>query len=135
MASTKRQNVLPGSISTEGVAPTTEGDWLLGALDEVEGAAERVREVLAVTPEVLGRARQLRRANAPLAEIALQLLQSGGTARRRATEEFRTFDLAVANLRRGLVRALVDEEGASLTQVADAMGVSRQSVARLYHSQ
>jgi predicted DNA-binding protein (UPF0251 family) len=42
------------------------------------------------------------------------------------------YEHAVMLFRRGMVRALVDEGGLSLTEVARRMGVSRQGVARLY---
>jgi predicted DNA-binding protein (UPF0251 family) len=42
------------------------------------------------------------------------------------------YERAVMRLRGGVVRALIDEENVSLTELAQRMGVSRQVVARLY---
>jgi hypothetical protein len=112
----------------------TNGDWLLAALGEIEEAAGRVRVALAGAADIVAPIRELHRGGAPLTEVALQLMQRGGDSRRRANDAFRGFQIAVDSLRSRLIRVLVDEEGVSLTQVADALGVSRQVASRLYHA-
>ena len=38
-------------------------------------------------------------------------------------------------MRMGVIRAMIDEEGLSITDVAARLGISRQAGARLYRSQ
>jgi hypothetical protein len=72
-------------------------------------------------------------AGKPLDEIVHDLIAGGGRQKRLGSAEaFRQYEQAVASMRAGVVRALVDEDGLSLTEVSRRLGVSRQAAARLY---
>lgn len=110
------------------------GDWFLAKIDAVEQAAEAARAALGRAPEVLEPARADRIAGRPLVQIALDLAHRGGDARTDATLAYRGYEHALFELRAGVVRALIDEEELTLSQLAQAMGVTRQTVARLYRA-
>lgn len=110
----------------------THGDWLLARIDAVEQAAEVARAALGRAPDWLEPARADCVAGRPLIEIAQDLASRGGAARSDTAAAYRAYERAAFDLRASVVRALVDDEGLSLSQVARAMGVSRQTVARLY---
>lgn len=107
-------------------------DWLIAKIDNVEQAAEAVRAVLGRAREVLEPARQERLAGRSLIEIARDLSSRGAGTRSATASAYRGYEHAVLELRAAVVRALVDEEGLTLAQLAEAMGVTRQTVTRLY---
>jgi hypothetical protein len=109
-------------------------DWFLDRIDAVESAAAGARGALAVATETLAPARADRMAAMPLIAIAQRLIASGGGPRRAAAGAFRDYERAVAALRCGVVFALIRDEGATLTQLARAMGISRQAVAKMYRA-
>ena len=109
-------------------------DWYVASIDRVAGCAEAAHKALDRTVEALMHARQERVAGVALLDIVKGLVERGGReARRSATEAFREFDRAVTAYRGAAIRALVDEEGLTLSEVAGLTAVSRQMVARLYH--
>lgn len=110
------------------------GDWLLLRLDAVEQAALTARNALDNVAQVLAPARTQRAAGQPLALIALDLSDRAAERRRDTARAFAEFEKAVAALRASIVRVLVDEEGASFSALARAMGISRQAVTRLYEA-
>lgn len=110
------------------------GDWLLAKIDAVEQAAEAARGALSRAPEVLEAARADRIAGRPLPQIAQDLADRGGPARSHAARAYRAYERALFELRAAVVRALIDEEGLTLSQLAQGMGVTRQTVARLYRA-
>ncbi len=109
-------------------------DWFLVRIDAVEQAAEAARAALGRAPEVLEPARADRIAGRPLVQIALDLAKRGSEARADAALAYRGYEHALFELRAAVVRALVDEEELTLSQLAQAMGVTRQTVARLYRA-
>ena len=109
-------------------------DWFLAKIDAVEQAAEAARAALGRAPDVLGPARADRVAGRPLVQIAQDLANRGAEARTGTALAYRRYEHAVFELRAAVVQALVDEEGVSFSQLAQAMGVTRQTVARLYRA-
>jgi predicted transcriptional regulator len=49
-----------------------------------------------------------------------------------AVDAFHEYERAIASMRADVVRALVDEGGLSLTDVAKHLKISRQAASRLY---
>jgi DNA-directed RNA polymerase specialized sigma subunit len=110
-----------------------ETDWLLASLDEVERTAREAQDALAAAVRFLAETRREQDAGLPMAEIADGILSQGGRETRlQASSAMDLYERAVMRLRGGVVRALIDEENVSLTELAQRMGVSRQVVARLY---
>lgn len=109
-------------------------DWFLTKIDAVEQAAEAARAALARATDVLEPARADRVSGRPLTQIALDLADHGGSARTEAARAYRGYEHAVYELRAAVVRALIDDEGLTLSQLAQAMGVTRQTVSRLYRA-
>ncbi|MDQ1705642.1 MAG: hypothetical protein QOF18_2008 [Frankiaceae bacterium] len=108
-------------------------DWFAGA---VEGVAETGRQAcLAIETAVraLREGGEARNAGRSIVEVVDQLIAADGRETRlSAAEAFREYERAIASMRAGVVRALVDEGGLSLTDVARRMKISRQAAARLY---
>ena len=68
-------------------------------------------------------------------EVVDGLIGDGGREIRFASAEaFRDFERAVAAMRAGVARSLVDDHGLSLTEVARRLNISRQAASRLYQS-
>ena len=112
----------------------THDDWLIAKLEAVEVAAEAVRAALDDVAALLAPARAARVAGVPLPVIAQSLVETAAEPRRRTVEQFVLFEQSVGALRASVVRALVDDEGASFSGLAKAMGISRQAVTRLYRA-
>jgi hypothetical protein len=112
-----------------------DDDWYVAAIDDITRAAEELRAALDVTLAVLAPARQERLAGVGLVGIVSGLVARGGRATRVApTVAFREFERALTVYRGRAIRALVDEEHLTFTEVANLTGVSRQMIARLYNS-
>ena len=109
-------------------------DWLLSRFSAVARAAEEASRELAEVPDGLTQAYNERLAGVPLPEIARELAVSGAVVRRRIAASYRQYEHAVAELRADVIRALIDEEGVSLSTLARGMGISRQAVGRLYQA-
>jgi predicted DNA-binding protein (UPF0251 family) len=109
-----------------------DNDWLLVDFDRVERCGRAVRDTMADALLVLEPIRQERVTRLPLVRIAARLSSEGGQARRRVASAWEEYEKAVALLRSHVIRALVDEERVTLSQLASNMGVSRQTVKRLY---
>ena len=70
-----------------------------------------------------------------MSEIVDDLISSGGRdVRLGAAEAFRQFEREIQSMRLGVIRALIDEEGLSITDASARLGISRQAGARLYRS-
>ena len=110
------------------------GDWFLAKIDAVEQAAEAARAALGRAPELLEPARADRLAGRSLVAIAQYLASQGSQARTETALAYREYEHAVFELRAAVVRALVEDEGLTLSQLAQAMGLTRQTVARLYRA-
>jgi hypothetical protein len=125
---------------TSGRAATKVGavgeDWFVESIDNVQRAAAVLHEALDRTVESLMVARQERLDGASFKAIATSLVEGGHPLRmRRSVEEaFHAWADAFAALRGAAIRALVDEEGMTFSEVGRLADVSRQMVARLYRS-
>ena len=68
-----------------------------------------------------------------IVDIVDELITAGGRETRlSAADAFHEYERAIASMRADVVRALVDEGGLSLTEVAKRLKISRQAAARLY---
>jgi len=68
-----------------------------------------------------------------MSAIVDRLIGAGGRDTRLAAHDaFLEFERSIQLMRAGVVRALVDEEGCSLTEAARRLRISRQAAARLY---
>ena len=107
-------------------------DWC-ASIDRIEGAAHDLHEALERVMDALREARSRRLAGVGEVDIAQGLVARGGRALRLApTVAFREFEAALTDCRALMIRALVDEEHMTFTEVGGLIGVSRQMVARLY---
>jgi hypothetical protein len=113
-------------------------DWLAGAVERVAGAG---REACLAVEAAVGalragcEARNAGRSLVDVVDVVDELIAGGGRETRlRAAEAFREYERAIASMRAGVVRVLVDEGGLSLTDVARRMRISRQAAARLYET-
>ncbi len=71
-----------------------------------------------------------------MSEIVGDLIGGGGrNIRLEAAEAFRQFEREIQSMRVGVIRALIDEEGLSITDASARLGISRQAGARLYRSE
>jgi hypothetical protein len=108
-------------------------DWCIASVGRVEGAAHELHEALGRVMDALREARSGRLAGAGDVDIVNGLMARGGRALRLApTLAFREFEAAVTDYRASMIRALVDEEHLTFTEVGELTGASRQMVARLY---
>jgi hypothetical protein len=107
-------------------------DWYVDAIDAVRAAAARVHEALDSNVATLSVARQERAEGMALRGIVERTVERGGPATRRSVDEaFRGYTDAVTAYRSLTVRALVDEESMTLTDIGRLAGISRQMVSRL----
>lgn len=110
-------------------------DWFVAAVDEVERAGRAASSALDDVIRELQSARQARRAGRPIGEIVDELIAAGGReSRLSAADAFDHYERAVASMRAAVVRALVDDDGQTFTEVGRRLGVSRSMVARLYRT-
>lgn len=71
-----------------------------------------------------------------MSEIVEALISGGGRdIRLGAAAAFRQFEREVQSMRVGVIRAMIDEEGLSITDASARLGISRQAGARLYRSE
>jgi len=97
-----------------------------GAANDLNEALERVMDVLRGGPEQTS-------CGVRVVDITQDLVAHGGRETRLApTVAFRGFEAALTDFRASMVRALVDEDLMTFTEVGELIGVSRQMVARLY---
>ena len=76
---------------------------------------------------------EARNAGRSIVDVVDELIAAGGREiRLSAADAFHEYERAIASMRADVVRALVDEGGLSLTDVAKRMKISRQAAARLY---
>jgi hypothetical protein len=110
-------------------------EWYVASIDAIERAAKEVTAALDTTLAALAPARQERLAGVGLVEIVKGLVARGGrTTRLAPTVAFGEFERAVTAYRARVIRALVDDEHLTFTEIGNITGVSRQMVARLYSS-
>ena len=112
---------------------TVTEDWFVGAVERV---AEAGREACLAIETAVGELREAceaRNAGRSIGDVVDALIEAGGRETRlSAADAFREYERAIAAMRAGVVRALVDEDGLSLTDVAKRIKISRQAAARLY---
>ena len=83
--------------------------------------------------EALREARSRRLAGVGDVDIVKGLVARGGRQTRLGpTAAFREFEAALTDCRASMIRALVDGDHMTFTEVGELIGVSRQMVARLY---
>ena len=93
-------------------------------------------EALNATVEALEEGRGARLAGRSMLEVVDGLIGGGGREIRFASADaFRDFERAVAAMRAGVARRLVDDHGLSLTEVARRLNISRQAASRLYQAE
>jgi hypothetical protein len=107
--------------------------WLLEAIKRVEQTGEEAQRAIGEGVESVDTARERLVAGAPVSEIVDELIAQGGReARLRSSAAVEAFGHAVMVYRVGLIRAMVDEEKLSFTEVGRRIGVTRQMISRLY---
>jgi hypothetical protein len=112
---------------------TMPEDWLVGAVDQVAEAGRQACLAIETAVGVLREGCEARNPGRSVVEVVDQLIAAGGReTRRAAADAFRDYERAIASMRAGVVRTLVDEGGLSLTAAAHRMKISRQAAARLY---
>jgi hypothetical protein len=110
-------------------------DWFETAVQRVSDSGRTACESVQAAVNTLEMGRQARRAGRPLSEIVDELISGGGrVVRLSAAEAFRQFERAIQSMRVGVIRAMIDEEGLSVTEASALLGVSRQAGTRLYRS-
>lgn len=111
-------------------------DWFLVAIQRVSDAGHTACESVEAAVNALDKGRRARLAGRPMSEIVNDLIGGGGRdIRLGAAEAFRQFERAIQAMRVEVIRAMVDEEGLSMTEASARLGVSRQAGARLYRSE
>jgi hypothetical protein len=110
-------------------------DWFVEAVDRVAEAGRRACLAIETAVDASREGCETRKAGRSIVDVVDAMIAAGGReARLGAADAFREYERAVASLRAGVVRALVDEDGLSLTAAAQRMKISRQAAARLYES-
>lgn len=108
-------------------------DQFVAAVRSVADAAETVNEAVDAAVSALETGRRARLAGRPMSEIVDDLINGGGRdVRLGAADAFRQFERAIHSMRVGVIQALIDEEGLSITDASARLEISRQAGARLY---
>jgi hypothetical protein len=108
-------------------------DWFVGAVERVAEAGRHACLTIETAVGALREGCEARNAGRSVVDVVDVLIAAGGRETRlSAAEAFREYERAIASMRVAVVRALVDEGGLSLTDVAKRMKISRQAAARLY---
>ena len=108
-------------------------DWFVGAVERVADAGRQACLAIETAVGALREGCEARTAGRSIADVVDELVAKGGREiRLGAADAFREYERAIASMRAGVVRALVDEGGLSLTDVAKRLKISRQAAARLY---
>ncbi len=114
-------------------SPVASTDWLLEAIKRVEQTGEEARRAIGEGVASIDTFRERLVAGVPVSEIVDDgIAQGGRETRLRASAAIEAFEHAVMVYRAGLIRAMVDEEKLSFTEIGSRIGVSRQMIARLY---
>ncbi|SDP11071.1 hypothetical protein SAMN04515671_2958 [Nakamurella panacisegetis] len=108
-------------------------DGFEAAVQRVADAGDDARRAIDRAVGALREGCAAHNAGRSMADVVDQLVAAGGREiRLSAADAFREYERAIATMRAGVVRTLVDEDGLSLTDVAKRMKISRQAAARLY---
>ena len=106
-------------------------DWFVGAVERVADAGRDACLAIETAVGALMGGREAHSAGRSIIDVVDELVAAGGREMRlNAADAFREYERAIAALRAGVVRALVDEGGLSLTDVARRMKISRQAAPR-----
>jgi hypothetical protein len=110
-------------------------DWFVAAVRRVSDAGRTACESVDAAVRALEAVQGARLAGRPVSEIVDELIGDGGRdVRLGAAEAFRQFEREIQSMRVGVIRAMIDEEGFSVTEASARLGISRQAGARLYSS-
>jgi hypothetical protein len=108
-------------------------DWFAGAVERVADAGREACVAIEAAVGALREGCEARNAGRSVVDVVDELIAAGGRETRlSAADAFREYERAIASMRASVVRALVDEGGLSLKDVAKRMKISRQAAARLY---
>jgi hypothetical protein len=108
-------------------------EWFAGAVERVAAAGREACVAIETAVGALREGYEARNAGRSVVDVVDELIAAGGRETRlSAADAFREYERAIASMRASAVRALVDEGGLSLTDVAKRMKISRQAAARLY---
>jgi hypothetical protein len=115
------------------VEETVTEDWFVAAVERVAAAGRDACLAIETAVGALREGCEAREAGRSVVDVVDVLIAAGGRETRlMAAEAFRDYERAIASMRVSVVRALVDEGGLSVTDVAERMKISRQAAARLY---
>ncbi len=110
-------------------------DWFAEAVERVDDAGRQASLAIESAVRALRGGLEARDAGRSIVDVVDDLIVAGGRETRlNAAEAFREYERAIGSMRAGVVRALVDEGGLSLTDVARRMKISRQAATRLYEA-
>ena len=108
-------------------------DWFVGAVERVAEAGRRACLAIETAVGALREGCEARKAGRSIVDVVDEMIAAGGREiRLSAADAFCEYERAIASMRAGVVRALVDEDGLSLTAAAKRLKISRQAAARLY---
>jgi hypothetical protein len=108
-------------------------DWFVRAVDRVADAGRQACLAIETAVDALREGCEAGNAGRAVVDVVDALIAAGGRETRlSAADAFREYERAIASMRAGVVRALVDEGGLSLADVATRLKISRQAAARLY---
>jgi hypothetical protein len=108
-------------------------DWFAGAVERVADAGRQACEAIETAVGALREGCEARNAGRSIVDVVDEMIAAGGRETRlSAADAFCEYERAIASMRASVVRALVDDGGLSLTDVAKRMKISRQAAARLY---
>jgi hypothetical protein len=108
-------------------------DWFVGTVERVADRGRQAGLAIETAVDALQTGCEARNAGRPIVDVVDELVAAGGRETRlRAADAFREYERAIASMRAGVVRALVEEGGLSATDVAKRVKISRQAAARLY---
>lgn len=136
-ADDRRSSVEPGCgmVTCAICAHAMTEDWFFGAVERVSDAGREACQAIETAVDALRDGCVARKAGRSIVDVVDELIAAGGReVRLDAVEAFHEYERAIASMRADVVRALVDEGGLSLTDVAKRMKISRQAVARLYEA-
>jgi hypothetical protein len=113
----------------------SDDDWYVASIDDVQRSANDLKAAIDRTMDALVEARVSRLAGVRLVDIVHGLVARGGRETRLGpARAFKAWEATITAYRAKAVRALVDEDHMTYTQIGELIGVSRQMVARLYRS-
>ena len=111
-------------------------EWFAEAVERVDDAGRQASLAIESAVGALRGGVEALDAGRSIVDVVDELITAGGRETRlNASEAFREYERAIGSMRAGVVRALVDEGGLSLTDVARRLKISRQAASRLYETE